>query len=537
MNRLFRHVLRKTKGLSDKVNMWIIFGAMCSNVAIMSIALFIAAPSFSNSVPFFLVVSGLILILGLMVWRQLFQNIIAIGHVSMGIKQDLEVAIAVIEKEKAEVIEQKKAVRSMTMKAGLANELQSQVKEELVYLKEFAGQTKTSLFKMADSIDIELQENIQNITLQSEKANEIAAKLTESAQTVGDKSDTVASGAAQALNNTTNVQKSAEGLNEAVNEITKQMEQTTKLTQKAVSISNETQQTISGLEDAAKGIEDIIELINNIAHQTNLLALNATIEAARAGDAGRGFAVVASEVKALACQTTQSIEKITNHIKGIQSKVGNAVNDIDQIKKSIDDVQASADIIRKEVFRQGESTQEITSSVAEARASVQTVTDGVHDISSEASSNVAIVGEINVISEELAIQVLSIRNHMLEIVQTALDENERRSTERFQSTVKSVISLQGSKDIIPVQILDYSMGGAQIKLLEPVALEKHQTGTISTSDDDTMIKFNVCDVNGDLVNLQFNDEEELVRMLNLFLNGQAPANDEEDLMEDVELFG
>jgi len=482
-------------------------------------------------------IDGLILIVGLMFWRHIFQNMVTTHHIGANTKSELEDALIIIEHEKVEHFEQKKEIRKMTMKASLAGEVGNQVGEEVKFLKEFSGQTKSSLFKMADAIDIELQNNIQNITEQAEKANDIAALLTKSAQTIGHKSDTAAGAAAQALENTTNVQQSAEKLSTAVEEITRQMEQTTELTRKAVSVSNETRKNISGLEEAARGIENIIGLISNIARQTNLLALNATIEAARAGEAGKGFAVVASEVKALASQTTRSFDEITKHISGLQAKVGDAVRDIDQIKKSIDDVQASADIIREEVDRQGAATKEITVSMAEARTSVQTVTEGARDISDEATSNVSIVEEINQISEGLAIHVLSIRNNMMDIVQYALDENERRSAKRFVSSAVSTITLEGYDKPITVQIMNYSMGGMQMKSQDPLPAEGAETGKISAGEPGSEINFKVRNVNEGIINAQFDDEEELIRMFNIYLGNQTSEDDPNSLPEDVELFG
>ncbi len=537
MKIIFQSVQKFTKSHSDQRNMHIILGALCANMALTLFSLLFTVPLLSPLFLVPLVIGGVIFSVGIIFWRQMFQNIIAVNFVSTGIKSDLEHALGLLQEEKQEIARQKKEVRKMTLKAGLATEVQHQVEDELCYLKEFAGQTKTSLFKMADSIDIELQENIQSITVQAEKANDIAAQLKDSATAVGGKSDDVANGAAQALENTTKVQQAADMLSTAVMEISCQMEQTTELTQKAVSISNHTQETISGLEEAAQDIEGIIGLINNIAHQTNLLALNATIEAARAGTAGKGFAVVASEVKELASQTTRSIDEITKHIHGIQTKVDNAVKDIDQIKTSIDNVQASSDIIRDEVDRQGEATRDIASSVAEARTSVQTVTEGAHDISVEATCNVATVEEINQISEGLAIQVLSIRNHMMEIVKCALDENERRSTERIMSAITSTISIEGHDENIAIQILDYSMGGMKMKLIGPMPASNSKKGTISTGDSAAEISFEIRNMHDDIINAQFDDEEELIRMFNVFLHSQNTLEEQNELLEDVELFG
>ncbi|PCI32900.1 MAG: hypothetical protein COB54_05795 [Alphaproteobacteria bacterium] len=537
MKDFIKRLQKVTRKVSDQKTLWIILGTMCGNMLLLGGALLFFGPLFSTLVLVPLGLGCLIFAGGALFWRKIYLNIVSIGIVRTGINDDLNQALARLQEEKEEIERQRKEIRNMTLQAGLATEVQNQVEDELKYMKEFAGLTKTSLFKMADSIDIELQNNIQEITVQAERANDIATQLKQSAQAVGGKSDTVADGAAQALENTTNVQRSAELLSTAVEEISRQMEQTTELTQSAVTISNKTQQSIFGLEEAAKNIEGIIGLINNIARQTNLLALNATIEAARAGDAGKGFAVVASEVKALAGQTTRSIDEITKHINGIQAKVSDAVTDIDQIKTSIDKVQASSDIIRKEVDRQGAATREIAVSVADARTSVQTVTEGAHDISIEATSNVGIVEEINQISEGLAIHVLSIRNHMMEIVQCALDDNERRSSERIRTAIASTITLDGQEDMMAVQILDYSMGGMKIKLLDPLPPTDSKRGRISMGDSRTAINFDIRMWEDDTLNVQFDDEEDLIRTFNIFLNNQAPESEADDLMEDVELFG
>lgn len=76
---------------------------------------------------------------------------------------------------------------------------------------------------------------------------------------------------------------------------------------------------IDRLKDGTDRIEGVIDVIVGIAEQTNLLALNAAIEAARAGEAGRGFAVVADEVRALASQTQESTDEVTDMVAAIQA--------------------------------------------------------------------------------------------------------------------------------------------------------------------------------------------------------------------------
>lgn len=72
---------------------------------------------------------------------------------------------------------------------------------------------------------------------------------------------------------------------------------------------------VEEMGSAAQQINSIIGIISAIAEQTNLLSLNASIEAARAGEAGKGFAVVASEIGALASNSTESAQQISEIVQ------------------------------------------------------------------------------------------------------------------------------------------------------------------------------------------------------------------------------
>lgn len=68
-----------------------------------------------------------------------------------------------------------------------------------------------------------------------------------------------------------------------------------------------------------KETDQVLRLIKDIASQTNLLGLNAAIEAAHVGDAGRGFGVVAEEIRKLSATSTDSIKKIEDILRAIQT--------------------------------------------------------------------------------------------------------------------------------------------------------------------------------------------------------------------------
>ncbi|WP_419722974.1 methyl-accepting chemotaxis protein [Sphingobium aquiterrae] len=155
------------------------------------------------------------------------------------------------------------------------------------------------------------------------------------------------------------------GLIRAIEDARAEVEGAAEVAQRASAQAGEAVEMSSTLSDHAQSIESILGLIRDIAGQTNLLALNATIEAARAGDAGRGFAVVAQEVKSLANQTARATDDIVGKIAAIQASTRQSVLTNQRIRDTVDEVQTSADRIRKTMDVQARTVTMITAAVDE----------------------------------------------------------------------------------------------------------------------------------------------------------------------------
>ncbi|HBD95174.1 MAG: hypothetical protein A2015_04785 [Spirochaetes bacterium GWF1_31_7] len=81
--------------------------------------------------------------------------------------------------------------------------------------------------------------------------------------------------------------------------------------------------SISEISETGKKVQNIVKIISDIADRTNLLSMNASIEAAHAGEQGKGFAVVASEIRKLSQNTASSAKMISSLIDEISDKIIN----------------------------------------------------------------------------------------------------------------------------------------------------------------------------------------------------------------------
>ena len=192
-------------------------------------------------------------------------------------------------------------------------------------------------------------------------------------------------------------------------EVTASFREVEKNTSKADSISKNAAQRAEEvntgmirLVDASRQIGKVVGIIKDIADQTNLLALNAAIEAAGAGEAGKGFAVVANEVKALARQSADATDEITERIAEIQNSTEASVQAIVQIGEIINDIANINETIAANVREQTNASAGIFRDVTENAAMAERVAGTAHEVSKLVNDIARATGEASQAAVEVA---------------------------------------------------------------------------------------------------------------------------------------
>lgn len=161
------------------------------------------------------------------------------------------------------------------------------------------------------------------------------------------------------------------------------------------------------LRDAMSVIDEFVSVISEISTQTNLLALNAAIEAARAGTAGRGFAVVAQEVRALAEQSSQAADEVTDNVKRLRERITSASTAVESGATRLRDVETVAEGVAQALAKIEQAVEQVegatirvTSAVDGNRRSLSQVQRSLYDARDTAEGHAAAAEEVAASTEQ-----------------------------------------------------------------------------------------------------------------------------------------
>ncbi|MBR0699516.1 HAMP domain-containing protein [Bradyrhizobium diazoefficiens] len=326
---------------------------------------------------------GLVLaaIVGYLIARSISRPILAITSVMRELADGRIDVPVPASKANDEVGAMVKAVTVFRDNAVRFNELQA---EQLEAKARSEAEKRRAFAALADNFEASIRDVVTTVSSAAVEMEHTARSMSAIVEQSRQQTRAVSSASTLASENVQTVAAAAEELSSSMTEISRRLAHATEVVGKAANDGRQSNARVQSLAEAAQKIGDVVSFINGIAGQTNLLALNATIEAARAGEAGRGFAVVASEVKALATQTAKATEEIGAQVTAVQGETSGAVDGIQSICATIQQVDEISAAIAAAVGQQGTATQEIAQNVQQAAArtgevsqNIAGVTDGI----------------------------------------------------------------------------------------------------------------------------------------------------------------
>lgn len=245
----------------------------------------------------------------------------------------------------------------------------------------------------------------------SDQLNQTLSQIHASANQVDSGANQVAVGAQSLAQGATEQASEVDNLLQMVERITEQINnnaETAASTNRAaeavgesITVCNDQMQEMADAMDqinaCSSEIGKIIKTIEDIAFQTNILALNAAVEAARAGSAGKGFAVVADEVRNLAAKSAEAAKDTTALIEKTLRVVETGSVLTGRTQESLNSVVTGAENVTEDI-------RKISDASREQELAINTIKDGITQISTVVQSNSATSEESAAASEELASQ-------------------------------------------------------------------------------------------------------------------------------------
>ncbi|PCJ01748.1 MAG: hypothetical protein COB14_03660 [Alphaproteobacteria bacterium] len=275
---------------------------------------------------------------------------------------------------------------------------------------------KATMLMMAEQFEIQIGQIVEMVAGRAQEMQEMTNTLSTTIQETSTRSDAVVHAANQASANVQTVAAGAEEMSASIKEISVNVTDTVGTAKECTVAAKKSQSKLDELRHAIEEIDAVIQSINDVAEQTNLLALNATIEAARAGDAGKGFAVVANEVKALANQTHNMTEEISNKVNHVKESARDTISTVDNILLQITSVDEKTTNVAAAIEEQNATTIEISRSIQEAAQGTDSVSKNIQDIQQSATESTSSTEQLKTASSELSEQTKNLQASVKEFL-------------------------------------------------------------------------------------------------------------------------
>lgn len=340
-------------------------------------------------------------------------------------------------------------IQGLNEKIGFAakGELnQSKIKGKILKRKDEFGYISKSFNDMIGNIGLLIEdiqtstktvldssESLASITYETTSAtNEISATIDEISSSTNEQANQTEEGVSRVndlsdkiervTNTTQEMNLISRTVNDSINEGLVAVDDLTERSLENSQANEELSKTIIEVDTRAEEIGVIIEAIGQISNQTNLLSLNAAIEAARAGEQGKGFAVVADEIRKLAEQSSQSAQKISNLITGIQEQSKSAVHSMETAKSiansqstAVNQTEHSFENISSSIKTLIEKIEEINNHNTKMSSSKDTLVDIISSIAAASQQTSAATQQVSASTEEQLASSEEISNHTEEL--------------------------------------------------------------------------------------------------------------------------
>lgn len=270
----------------------------------------------------------------------------------------------------------------------------------------------------------------------SEASVQQASALAETAASIEEMNSMVDRNSENARNTAQNSEQSrhtAEQGKAVVSQMMHSMEEIHQSNVRIMSQIDQSNREVSQIVEVIQQIGHKTQVINDIVFQTKLLSFNASVEAARAGEHGKGFAVVAQEIGNLARMSGSAAQEISamleESIRGVQSTVEKTKTEVENLiadgKKRVEsgiDIAHQCETVLSDIVNNvvlvAQLAGEISTASQEQSVGVNELTKAMNLLDQATQRNTTTGAQSAESAERLATQAHSLRDAVMELVQT-----------------------------------------------------------------------------------------------------------------------